>query len=1056
MPNDVRYVAFDLEVDRQGPSEFFSDGVISGARSGGPRYTGVNEDNGVGIRFSGSTTRQRLSSLLGYTYEGIRSLPAQDYVGNALDFNAAIVGASVAFSDDGVAIRAAGDAVVFAVGQDGRVFVLNDTQGAGGQAVANFIQPGSPGTGDIERTYSWADIEAQVGPNPRIVTASDGLYGRLDGAAEIQPYLEELIRSNGLNVSDPNFSASFQKAAYGGAAFEGKPDDIIIMSAQHQPGETLVLHAFDGVGAGERQSAEVADMARAYALDAVVGNGPAPQRIQTSAYRRSGGMIAGAIEAFEAKVAAVGDAISGFGRPPAELSPGWERHHSSLERGPVARLEVTDTFPHATAAQDWAERQGLAVRAINKGDQVYLYTDIGDTAAQQATNTAINRRAVLDASGLTFSEMLQRSRVERVPTNRGESIMFRGGDLQTLKLAFDDLGIDTVVELPESDFGRGDFALRVRSADTTRVDRILADASDVVRTGATNTARIAAAGWQRHTSEAFGGEVARLDVTSYVRNAEHAQSWADSQGLNVKVATKDGRVYLYANPTDTITQGNISSVLGIENGTQMQMPQQQQQFQHQPTEEQRLAQDGQRRGASAAEASPPPAAPIAEMADNTTDAARTTTRLEQTAELVRTVTLSDLRELAEAARLLRAGKIGSALSKGAVVGAVLTAGGVGLTMWANDLNERIADGLLEAGELTPEQHAEYLETFRPIYAQMEVLAADPTPFALITTPAVEYEAYRAFREFSDRHQLSPEVHEMLNPSMIASTARSEQYANFAYNTLLETDRRDVPEPLLELYDLAQRREVAENRYFNHTSNQWHDNRYNAFSHYRETDDRLESQRDDQVRAYQKEFFSMVSDDRETARQLVEMIPTNRLVGMIQDIPVQEYENLPPLVQNYFDAVAARTEAADELRELGHNRTHDRDLANARNVARAELGAANRDMNAALRALRNDPDALVEFALDVFEQRYGIEPPSPVEAIGQYLSSFEIVGKRNYTSSELDSETVQKVQAFIDADRDGVINQEELQAARAAYEANPEDVSMQIVGDMTASQDIQRG
>ncbi len=239
---------FSRDVLRSAAAQSFSNGYISGARAGKPGLNDYVQDNGSAHSINSDISHRQATGLLERIYGRVRgSSPS------GLGDQDAATAASAVVTNDFVAVRSAGDGVVLAVGEDGRTKVMNPMQIGSGQGVTNVIQPGRGGnSGDFSKTYSWNALEAELGPNVRIITASDGIYGQLHSEADIQRHVERTMRSNGLDVRDPNFSQKFMDAAMNDAVFSGKKDDVVVISAQKpQKGQTAILNAFDGVGSGD-------------------------------------------------------------------------------------------------------------------------------------------------------------------------------------------------------------------------------------------------------------------------------------------------------------------------------------------------------------------------------------------------------------------------------------------------------------------------------------------------------------------------------------------------------------------------------------------------------------------------------------------------------------------------------------------------------------------------------------------------------------------------------------------------------------------------------------
>ncbi len=174
--------------------------------------------------------------------------------------------------------------------------------------------------------------------------------------------------------------------------------------------------------------------------------------------------------------------------------------------------------------------------------------------------------------------------------------------------------------------------------------------------------------------------------------------------------------------------------------------------------------------------------------------------------------LATLSDLAEAARALKALRLPANIGKAGVVTTVaLTAASVALTDRANAMTLDLAGQLHASGRLTDAAYRDYRQMMGEVGPMLTAQAADPFITAIPGMAIVERIAYNRFREFSDRHQLPQDVHEMLSPSMVAGTSLRGQIGNDTYR-MIPTNPASAPPSLRELVEARQGVEAAQTAY----------------------------------------------------------------------------------------------------------------------------------------------------------------------------------------------------------------------------------------------------
>lgn len=156
--------------------------------------------------------------------------------------------------------------------------------------------------------------------------------------------------------------------------------------------------------------------------------------------------------------------------------------------------------------------------------------------------------------------------------------------------------------------------------------------------------------------------------------------------------------------------------------------------------------------------------------------------------------LNSMGDLATLARTAKAGRLGLNFSKAGIVTAVVTTGlAVGLTSAANAAVLDIADQLHVSGQLSDAAYADYRAMMNEVGTMLTAQAADPTVLAIPGTFIVESIAHNRFQEFSDKHQLPQNIHEMLTPSIYAGTSVRGQIGDNTFRTIPDDPSQAPPE-----------------------------------------------------------------------------------------------------------------------------------------------------------------------------------------------------------------------------------------------------------------------
>ena len=152
----------------------------------------------------------------------------------------------------------------------------------------------------------------------------------------------------------------------------------------------------------------------------------------------------------------------------------------------------------------------------------------------------------------------------------------------------------------------------------------------------------------------------------------------------------------------------------------------------------------------------------------------------------------EAKALSNAADAATLGKMGVITSVGVTVGVAT------LLNKAHAANREAVEKLHDEGRINEETLEDYKALNEEIETMMQAENAAAQGWSFIaTTPAVELAARNKFQEFSNEHNLSPEVHDMLSMSMFDSQSLQARFANEVKDALPD-DPADAPEALQDL------------------------------------------------------------------------------------------------------------------------------------------------------------------------------------------------------------------------------------------------------------------
>lgn len=325
--------------------------------------------------------------------------------------------------------------------------------------------------------------------------------------------------------------------------------------------------------------------------------------------------------------------------------------------------------------------------------------------------------------------------------------------------------------------------------------------------------------------------------------------------------------------------------------------------------------------------------------------------------------LSELVDEAEALRLAarsaRLGKLGIATS------VVATVGVAGLLDYAFGAQRDVAEQLHATGQLNDAQYAEYLELNQEIEAMMQAenVAGQGWIF-LATTPLAEAHARDLFDAFSNKHNLSQELHDMLGMSLFDGLSVRGQIAENTFEAIPSAITAETNSALTDLIEAKQAVLSAQNAY-------WDIYRQAApptvhvapFSSGLGTHLFIEALPEVQAASeaidaakthYQYAFDEALSHPDGTAA-LANLLNPEQLWSIIADT-AEHQSNLPPDIQAYVDV-------QNRFGELG-----------VVDVMGAWRLSGERD--AVIAAIMQNPDVMHDYVAQMFTQ----DPPTdPIEA-----------------------------------------------------------------------------
>ncbi len=276
-------------------------------------------------------------------------------------------------------------------------------------------------------------------------------------------------------------------------------------------------------------------------------------------------------------------------------------------------------------------------------------------------------------------------------------------------------------------------------------------------------------------------------------------------------------------------------------------------------------------------------------------------------------------DLAEIAKGLKAARVGLNMSKAGIITTVVSTGAaIALTAQANAMTLDLADQLHTSGRLTPEAHTEYKKMMDEVGTMLTAQAADPFVTAIPGTVIVERIAYNRFKEFSDKHQLPQDVHEMLSPSIVAGSSIRGEIGDNTYRSIPDNPAQ-VPAVLRDLVTAKQHVVAEQNNYWQ----TYHDNQpsplmrallsmgppsFSSPAHDITVATPAVQEADKKVEAAKRDFqteFDRVLADPAGAKVLAGLMTSEQLLEVVRSTAkFSDDPNMDPLIKKFVQTQSA--------------------------------------------------------------------------------------------------------------------------------------------------------
>lgn len=309
--------------------------------------------------------------------------------------------------------------------------------------------------------------------------------------------------------------------------------------------------------------------------------------------------------------------------------------------------------------------------------------------------------------------------------------------------------------------------------------------------------------------------------------------------------------------------------------------------------------------------------------------------------------LDDIRPLVSAARGLKS------VSKFVGLGSIFTVGlSISMTETAHAAHMDIADKLLHEDILSQEEYNDYKNMMNRVRNYNRGQALDVSPASMLTAVAVEQHAKEEFDAFFNRHDLEPELYDILTPSMITGLPLRTVVRNGIFDAL--PDDGSSPSHILQPLSDAKHAVLNAQEKYNAARGELSDSledrtrtgigTINANSSAR---DKLESAEE----AFNQELITLLSA-RQGIRAVSNFLSEDDAFNVVKTIAQYSRKGtLHPLVQEYVDAQqaqviwAAKGPVFREANPTGYNR---------------EANRLQQNLNDAEQALRNNNHAMRTF------------------------------------------------------------------------------------------------
>ena len=376
-------------------------------------------------------------------------------------------------------------------------------------------------------------------------------------------------------------------------------------------------------------------------------------------------------------------------------------------------------------------------------------------------------------------------------------------------------------------------------------------------------------------------------------------------------------------------------------------------------------------------------------------------------------------DLVRISQEMKAGRATMNFSRTNIITAVALSGlTVAATSYANAAVLDLAGQLQAADRLTPEAYADYQDMMKSVGPMLTAQAADPFPTAIPGMAIVERIAYNRFQEFSNKHQLPENIHDMLSPSLVAGTSTRGQIGRETLNLIPANPDLAAPElralcearALIDQQQALLDQSIAQNRptgfmqafldtplmipsgaggmapppgifTTNEVSGETRFQTNSELMAYAAPEVQLaQNALDRSYQQFQQEFDRVLSNPS-AARSLSNLLSTDQLLDIVKATSPYQTGPQHPLISSYVSAQQLDAPFYDLMGAWNNMQARD----------------------ASEQALRDHPEIMREYLTSLFSSKAIQMSPAHYELVGQSSETYEDGTKGTVTVSRFDLE-----------------------------------------------------